>query len=299
MNELRKTLGRNMRFAQMNSDIDNQIRQLQARTSYDVNAQMQINALEQQRALNEQQMQQPMTEQEYASYDDNGDYIGSTPQQSAAAQPNTGGFGQAFIDGINHAAQGASLGWSDEAFGAIGGAGRVMANGIMRAFGQNVNGESFGDAWNKGYQEYRDFARQELQDGYERNPAISGLAEVGGALASPIKPFKAKDRINMFDKVYHTTRDLAVAGPRTAIANGVIGGIGITNQNNPLDYAQNIAFSTIGNLAGNKINTRIHGVNDMYPIRRKIVEGFTNVGSSIANNFVNNIGSNGDKHENY
>ena len=42
---------------------------------------------------------------------------------------------------------------------------------------------------NKGYQEYRDFARQELNDGYQRNPIISGLAEFGGALASPIKPF--------------------------------------------------------------------------------------------------------------
>ena len=152
---------------------------------------------------------------------------------------------------------------------------------------------------NKGYQEYRDYARQELQDGYQRNPTISGLAEVGGALASPIKPFKAKDRINMFDKVYHTTHDLAIAGPRTAIANGVIGGIGITAGNNPLDYAQNIAFSTIGNLAGNKLNTKIHRVNDMYPIRRKIVEGLTNIGSSMANNFTNNIRSNGEKHESY
>ena len=48
-----------------------------------------------------------------------------------------------------------------------------MANGLMQAAGQNVNGESFGDAWNKGYQEYRDYARQELNDGYERHPGIS------------------------------------------------------------------------------------------------------------------------------
>ena len=63
-NELRKMLGRNMRFAQMNNDIDNQIKQLQTRTSYDAGAQMQIDSLKQQRALNEQQMQQPMSEQE-------------------------------------------------------------------------------------------------------------------------------------------------------------------------------------------------------------------------------------------
>ena len=152
---------------------------------------------------------------------------------------------------------------------------------------------------NKGYQEYRDFARQELQNWYERNPAISSLAEVGGALVSPIKPFKAKDRIDMFDKVYHTTRDLAIAGPRTAIANGVIGGIGITDNNNPWDYAQNIAFSTAGNLAGNKINTKMHGLNDMYSVRRKMIEGFTNIGSSAANDFINSIRNNGGNYEDY
>ena len=149
-----------------------------------------------------------------------------------------------------------------------------------------IRKSSFGDAWNKGYQEYRDFARQELQDGYERNPTISGFAEVGGALASPIKPFKAKDRINMFDKVYHTTHDLAIAGPRTAIANGVIGGIGITAGNNPLDYAQNIGVSTVGNVVGNKVQNKLLGVNDMYKPVRKTIEGLSNTGSSMANNFI-------------
>ena len=173
-----------MYYTQLNENIDEQIRQLQARTAYDVNAQMQINDLLRQKSINEQRMMQPMSAAEYDEYDDNGQYIGNTAQQ------NTGGFWQAVTDGVNHAAQGASLGWSDEAFGAIGGTGRVIANGLMRAAGQNVNGESFGDAWNKGYTEYRDFARQELQDGYQRNSTISSLSEVGGALASPIKPFK-------------------------------------------------------------------------------------------------------------
>ena len=233
-NELRKTLGRNMRFAQMNNDIDNQIRQLQTRTSYDVNAQTQIDALNQQKALNEQQMQQPMSEQEYASYDDNGNYIGSNAQQNSVTQQNASRIGQEITDGINHTAQGIALGWSDEAFGAVGGTGRVMADGIRRASGYDVNGESFGDAWNKGYQEYRDFARQELQNGYERNPAISSLAEVGGALASPIKPFK---------------------GIIGATANGVIGGVGMTDTNNPAEYAINIGLNTAGSIVGEKFGS--------------------------------------------
>ena len=141
VNELRKNLARNMRYAQMNEDIDNQVRKLQARTFYDVNTQMQINTLEQQKALNEQLMHQPMTAEEYEEYDDNGQYIGNTVQQSQMLQQNTGGFGQSVLDGINHAVQGASLGWSDEAFGAIGGIGRVAANGLMHATGNNVNGK--------------------------------------------------------------------------------------------------------------------------------------------------------------
>ena len=226
-NEIRKTLGRNMRFAQMNEDIDNQINRLRSHnTGPDV--QMQINNLMQQKALNTQQMARPMSETEYAEYDNNGQYIGNTTKQ------NTGGFGQAVADGVNHAAQGASLGWSDEAFGAIGGAGRVVANGLMRAAGQNVNGESFGDAWNKGYTEYRDFARQELQDGYQRNSTISILSEVGGALASPIKPFK---------------------GIIGATANGVIGGVGMTDTNNPAEYAINIGLNTAGSIVGEKFGS--------------------------------------------
>jgi hypothetical protein len=170
-NELRKTLGRNMRFAQINEDIDNQIRQLQARNSYDVNAQMQINALEQQKALNEQQMQQPMSAAEYAEYDDNGRYIGTGIPTQVQPQSNND-FKQMALDGMKHFAQGASLGWSDEAYGAAHGVydmGRTWYNG-------NPDNEEYGDIYNRSYVKHRDAVRQELEDGYQRNPVISGLA---------------------------------------------------------------------------------------------------------------------------
>ena len=260
-----------MRFAQMNNDIDNQIIQLQTRTSYDVNAQTQIDALNQQKALNEQQMQQPMSEQEYASYDDNGNYIGSNAQQNSVTQQNANRIGQAITDGINHTAQGIALGWSDEAFGAVGGTGRVMANGIRRASGYDVNGESFGDAWNKGYQEYRDFAREELQNGYERNPAISSLAEVGGALASPIKPF---------------------SGMRGAVTNGVIGGVGMTDTNNPTEYAVNIGLNTAGSVAGEKVGgilgKRLQNLQFGLSNLGKPARVFTKAGSNGLINQINN-----------
>lgn len=39
---------------------------------------------------------------------------------------------------------------------------------------------------NNGYQEYRDYARQELQNGYEYSPTISAGAEIIGSTMSPI-----------------------------------------------------------------------------------------------------------------
>ena len=107
-------------------------------------------------------------------------------------------------------------------------------NNYFKKLIQNVNGETFADAWQNGYQEYRDFARQELNDGYQRNPTISGLAEVGGALASPIKPF---------------------SGMTGAVANGVIGGVGMTDTNTPAEYAVNIGLNTMGSMAGEKFGS--------------------------------------------
>lgn len=268
-NELRKNIGRNMRYSQMNKEIDNQINRLRSHNTGSA-VQMQINALQQQKSLNEQHMQQPMSEAEYDKYDDNGQYIGNTPQH------NSVGFGQTVADGINHAAQGVSLGWSDEAFGAIGGAGRVIANGLMRATDNNVNGESFGDAWNKGYQEYRNYARQELNDGYQRNPTTSSLAEVGGALASPIKPF---------------------SGMRGAATNGVIGGIGMTDNNNPVEYTINIGLNTAGSVAGEKFGSTLENkTNNLLKERAKNLSfglsksarAFTKMGANSSTNQINN-----------
>ena len=137
-------------------------------------------------------------------------------------------------------------------------------------------------------QEYRDYARQELQDGYQRNPAISAGAEVVGAVASPIKPFKTK---GYFDKswgkfVAHP-EDIAQARWLNTVGTGVINGVGYTNQNTPEEYAKNIGISTIGNFTGNKIKNRLFGVNDMYKKSRAIIDGLNNFGVSATNNFIN------------
>ena len=134
-----------------------------------------------------------------------------------------------------------------------------------------IRNNNFSDAWNKGYQEYRDFAREELQNGYERNPAISSLAEVGGALASPIKPF---------------------SGMRGAVTNGVIGGVGMTDTNNPTEYAVNIGLNTAGSVAGEKVGgilgKRLQNLQFGLSNLGKPARVFTKAGSNGLINQINN-----------
>ncbi|MBQ8481544.1 MAG: hypothetical protein IJ532_03315 [Alphaproteobacteria bacterium] len=251
----------------MNEEIDNKISQLQSRASYDMNAQAQRNALQQQFEANRQKMQQPMSESEYDEYDDSGNYIGGITKNRQ--QQDNGGLGQAITDGINHTAQGISLGWSDEALGTIGGTGRAMANGLMRASGQNVNGESLGDAWSKGYQEYRDFARQELNDGYQRNPAISAGSEIIGSAISPIIPFKAKGFTGSLGKVISHPEDIARARWLNTVATGIANGAGYTNQNTLNEYAKNIGMSIGTNVGGTAFGNKLFGSgNNMYRLGR-------------------------------
>ena len=169
------------------------------------------------------------------------------------------------------------LGWSDEAFGVVGGTGRVIANGVRRGLGKDVNGESFGDAWNKGYQEYRDYARQELQDGYQHNPAISAGAEVVGAAISPVIPFRAKGIPGeTFGKIIAHPEDIARARWLNTVAAGIANGAGYTNQNTLDEYAKNVGISTITNAGGTALGNRLFGSgNNMYRTGRTMMNGAT------------------------
>ncbi len=276
VNELRKNIGRSMRYVDMNEQIDNQIKELEKRTFFDLNAEAQINALKQQKAVNEQLMRQPMTAQEYEEYDDNGAYIGHQtmvaqaqnliPQaQNQASQNND--IGQMVMDGVNHLAQGMTLGWSDEAHGVMGGVKNMYENWRDN----NLTGDNYIDTFKQGYQEYRDASRQELNDGYARNPVVSGLAEVGGALASPIKPF---------------------SGMTGAATNGVIGGIGMTDTNNPAEYAMNIGLNTAGSVAGEKFGSmfgdKARNLSFGFANLSKPTQLLTKVGTNGLTNQINN-----------
>lgn len=268
-NELKKNIARNMHYLEMNDKIDAQIKKLKGVNTSE--AQLLIDNLQKRRDENYKHMQAPMSEDEYKEYDNNGEYIGQPKETSNS-------FKEKVFDGINHAAQGTSLGWSDEMTGVIGGVGRVVANTARRGLGYSVGGESIKDAWHKGYREYRDFARDVLNNGYKRNPVISAGSEIAGALASPIKPFKAKGiQGQAFGKVIAHPKDIAHTRRLNTLATGILNGTGYTHKDTSEEYVKNIGISTMTNVGGTEFGNKLFGSgNEMYQLGRGIMNGLTN-----------------------
>ena len=124
----------------------------------------------------------------------------------------------------------------------------------------------------KVYQEYRDFARQELNDGYERHPIISGLAEVGGAAISPVKIHTPRGYIGSLGSRVSAPADIAKSRWINSIGTGVINGAGYTNENNPYEYGKNIGMSAITNTSGTAVGNKLFGKgNEMYRFGRTMM----------------------------
>ena len=281
-NELRKTLGRNMRYASMNEQIDNEIAQLKGVGSPE--AQMRINALQQQRDANYQQMQQPMTAQEYAQYDDNGYYVGE-PVQSTEQPQNTNGFRQMVGDGITHLAQGTTLGWSDEAHGVMGGVKRMYEK-----WRDNSNPDiGYLDTFTQGYRDYRDASREELKDAYRRNPIVSAVAELSGVSSVP-KFAKAAGYVGatLGKRISHP-EDISRARWLDTIGTGIANGLGITNHNTVGNYTKNIMGSTFSNALGTMGGNALFGSgNDMHWLGREVMNGTTQTMPYVYDHLVGN-----------
>ena len=256
-----KSISRNMRLAEMNNQVQRQINELRSSSALGTaQEQAQLLALQQKQEDIRRQMVQPMSAAEAAQYDNNGTYIGQ-PENDLL---------QKGYDAATQAAQGISFGWSDELNGAIGGAGRVLANGVMQTTGTPMN-ESLGESWNKGYTEYRDFARQELQNGANRNPVISATSEIAGSALSPIKPFKVAGSTGSLGNFYPYHGAIARTGLRNAVTNGAIAGAGATDDNTVAGYGRNIVTNTIGNSGGNWMGNAVLGSNLQKPIERGVM----------------------------
>ncbi len=190
------------------------------------------------------------------SYDYYDNYSDNKPQYDAGAF-------SAALDAIAHAAQGVSLGWADEGYGLIGGTGRALANLGMRAFGYPVNNESFIDAWHKGYTDTRDYARRELQRGFERHPYISTGAEVLGAAFSPIRVYKTRGHVGSLGNFIAHPRDIEKARTINAIGTGIVNGIGNSDNILSLDCLGNSLMSAVLNYGGMKVGNQLFGSKNM------------------------------------
>ncbi len=117
---------------------------------------------------------------------------------------------------------------------------------------------------------------QELNDGYARNPLVSGLAEVAGAVMSPIKIHTPRGYTGSLGGVVSHSADIAKSRMINTIGTGVINGAGYTNDNTLGNYAQNIASSTLTNIGGTVLGNKMFGSgNNMYQFGR----GVMNIGA--------------------
>ena len=118
--------------------------------------------------------------------------------------------------------------------------------------------------------------RQELNDGYQRNPTISAGAEIVGATISPITPFKAKGFTGSLGKVISHPEDIVRTRWLNTVATGVANGAGYTNQNTLGEYAKNIAMSIGTNAMGTALGNKAFGkYNDMYRAGRGTMNGMS------------------------
>lgn len=157
----------------------------------------------------------------------------------------------------------------------------MMANGALRAMGRPVNGEGLLDAWNKGYRDYRDNARQVLAAGRKRNPTISAGSEITGAVISPIKFSPTRGVTGPLGNWVSRPADIARSRWQNAITTGAFSGIGITDLddwdwNTTGNLAKNMGKSIITNAFGTGIGNYWYGPrNQMYQFGRGVMNAST------------------------
>lgn len=164
------------------------------------------------------------------------------------------------------AMQGVSLGWADEIKGAMGAAGYGFGSLNPK---WNKNQESLSEAMKRGYRNYRDNERRNLEEGRREMPVSARVAEAAGAFASPNKLFKAAKGTPLL--LAQRKNLLDVAGGSTVYGVGV-------SENKLSDYAKNIAVAGVGNAFGFGAGKFLYGRGNNRPIARAATSVFLNEG---------------------
>ncbi len=177
------------------------------------------------------------------------------------------------VYGSNAALQGLSFGFADELEGVASGLGYGLGSLVPR---WNKTGESFSDAFKRGYTQTRDLRRQQLQEGYEKAPFITHGMETIGAVVSPL------NKIGQISEFAPRSAQLT-NGVKKAIGGGAAYGLG-AGEGDIADHSKNIAYSTAGGFMGNKF------ANWAKPVTSALFMNKTARG--LANSAVENVAGN-------
>lgn len=169
----------------------------------------------------------------------------------SAKNSDESSFGTKLADLTGTAAQAASYGFSDEINGLIGGAGETLAYPFLKGK-EGYNRSSAADAFQNGYEEYRDYTRDRLNNAQENMPVAATAAETAGTFLAPSKILPLKNE-PMF------TRNILSNAQKYAIGRGVANGIGESEGTDINDYANNITRNVSGNLMGSQVGTHFLG----------------------------------------
>ncbi len=168
--------------------------------------------------------------------------------------------------------RGLSLGWSDEAHGAMGGLGYGI--GSLNS-NWNKTGESFSEAFKRGYTQKRDEHRQIVKDGYEQMPTAMATIEAAGAVSSPA---------NKLIKSSSTTplRLKSKVDGKKSLLMGTAYGIG-TGEDGIKEHARNAVVGAVSGYGGYKASKFIN---------RNMTIGATGIGKDLLNSSLEHIGNN-------
>ncbi len=195
----------------------------------------------------------------YAHTNNNGVHI--PPAQDQHTEEQTDLWQDIMRNGeymANAGMQGLSFGWADEGEGLIHGSAYALMHHSPWSTHQDASGW---DAFLRGYKSVRDQRRQNLQNGYEESPYLTGLAEVVGARVSPLYLIHKPARTAPLQKKLKNDR-------RRTVYSGLAYGIG--SSENSDDYLKNIVSNVVGGAAGNEIIKGLFGVAGA-PVGREIL----------------------------
>lgn len=146
----------------------------------------------------------------------------------------------------------------------------------------NKTGESFGEAFQRGYTKKRDDRRAHLSEGYQKAPITTGAAEMGAAAINPL---------NKFISPISKTAPIKVQGKQAlkgALISGAAYGAG-AGEGGASEHIKNIGVGAVSGLGGNAVS-RV--------IKKNITGVFTNTGTkkiidniseNMSNNFINSF----------